>query len=181
MATFHLYAKPGHLIRRCQQIAVALFMEETRRFGITPVQYAALVAVQESPGIDQIGLVGRIAVDRSTAASVVERLEQKRWLRRLASREDRRKRLLSLTPAGEALLRKVESAVDRAQERILAPLSAEDRPRFMEMLERIVDLNNEESRAPVRGDRASLAAEIQRSAGRAGRSTNATGTAAFTL
>ena len=63
-----LYAMPGHLIRRCQQIAVALFVEETERFDLTPVQYAALVSVRENPGIDQVGLVGRIALDRSSAA-----------------------------------------------------------------------------------------------------------------
>jgi len=32
-----LYAKPGHLIRRLQQMAVAIFMEETADFNITPV------------------------------------------------------------------------------------------------------------------------------------------------
>jgi DNA-binding MarR family transcriptional regulator len=141
---------PGHLIRRCQQIAVALFVEETQRFDLTPVQYAALVSVRENPGIDQVGLVGRIALDRSSAAQVVERLEHKRWLRRQADRKDRRKNQLYLTPAGEALLKKVEPAVHRAQERMLAPLAADEAEQFMSMLERIVDFNNEQSRAPLR-------------------------------
>jgi len=47
-----LYSKPGHLIRRAQQIAVAIFMEECANFDLTPVQYAALVAIRENPGTD---------------------------------------------------------------------------------------------------------------------------------
>ncbi|MFZ2296723.1 MAG: MarR family transcriptional regulator, partial [Aquabacterium sp.] len=35
---------PGFYIRRLQQIAVAIFLEETQDFGITPVQFAALTA-----------------------------------------------------------------------------------------------------------------------------------------
>ena len=45
MSDFPLDALPGHYIRRLQQIAVALFLEETAEFGITPVQFAALQAV----------------------------------------------------------------------------------------------------------------------------------------
>ena len=63
--------KPGHLIRRLQQISVALFMEETRSFGITPVQYSALIAVANHPGIDQTALCNLIAFDRSTIGDVV--------------------------------------------------------------------------------------------------------------
>ena len=37
----------------------------------------------------------------------------------------------------------------RAQQRILAPLPAADRPRFMQMLKTLVDGNNEASRAPA--------------------------------
>jgi asparagine N-glycosylation enzyme membrane subunit Stt3 len=44
---------PGYHIRRLQQIAVAVFMEETQEFGVTPVQYAALSAVLRQPGMDQ--------------------------------------------------------------------------------------------------------------------------------
>src|SRR5712692_205584 len=42
-ALAELHGAPGHLIRRSQQIAVAIFMEETKAFDLTPVQYATLV------------------------------------------------------------------------------------------------------------------------------------------
>jgi hypothetical protein len=40
-----LHRQPGHLIRRAQQIAVAIFIEECAAFDLTPVQYASMVAI----------------------------------------------------------------------------------------------------------------------------------------
>ena len=48
-----LEALPGHYIRRLHQIAVAIFLQETQAHGLTPVQYAALQSVANTPGIDQ--------------------------------------------------------------------------------------------------------------------------------
>src|ERR671919_3197278 len=74
-----VYTKPGYLFRRMQQIAVSIFVEECRDFDLTPVQYAALVAIRTHPGIDATRLSAVIAFDRSTLGNVVERLAAK-WL-----------------------------------------------------------------------------------------------------
>jgi hypothetical protein len=47
-----VYAAPGYLFRRMQQIAVSIFVEECREHDLTPVQFAALVAIHNHPGID---------------------------------------------------------------------------------------------------------------------------------
>ena len=144
-----LYGAPGHLIRRCQQIAVAIFMDETKSFGLTPVQYAALVAVRARPAIDQTRLVKLIALDRSTIGSVVGRLEARGLIARRAGSVDRRTKLLHATRRGGALLDRIGDAVARAQIRILAPLAPAERVRFITMLARLVDINNTLSRAPL--------------------------------
>jgi DNA-binding MarR family transcriptional regulator len=144
-----IYSRPGHLIRRLQQIAVAIFMNETRRFNITPVQYSALLAVEMNPGIDQSTLVNIIAFDRSTIGNVVSRLESKKWIKRVPCAHDRRFNTLTITAEGRKVLRAIDSAVDRAQELILTPLKPSERPVFVEMLERLVKLNNSRSRVPL--------------------------------
>jgi MarR family len=83
-----IYSRPGHLIRRLQQIAVAIFMGETKRFNITPVQYSALLAIEMHPDIDQTTLVNIITFDRSTIGNVVGRLEGKKWIKRTADSRD---------------------------------------------------------------------------------------------
>src|SRR5471030_1646365 len=92
-----VYTKPGYLFRRMQQIAVALFVEECRAHDLTPVQFAALVAIHTHPGIDATRLSAVIAFDRSTLGNVIERLETKAYVERRPSREDKRTKLLYLT------------------------------------------------------------------------------------
>ncbi|MGJ4908126.1 MarR family winged helix-turn-helix transcriptional regulator [Bradyrhizobium sp. HKCCYLS2033] len=147
-----VYTKPGYLFRRMQQIAVSIFVEECREFDLTPVQYAALVAIQTHPGIDATRLSAVIAFDRSTLGSVIERLESKGHIKRKPSAEDKRVKLLYLTRTGGALLRAIMPAVDRAQARMLAPLKAADRKMLMALLAQLVDLNNGVSRVPLRAE-----------------------------
>jgi DNA-binding MarR family transcriptional regulator len=145
-----VYEQPGHLIRRAQQIAVAIFMEECAAFDVTPVQYAALVAIRENPGVDATRLSALVAFDRSTVGNVLERLEAKGVVARSASSEDRRVKVLHLTQVGQELLVAVEPAVGRAQARIVAPLKPEDQARLVALLGQLVALNNEFSRIPLR-------------------------------
>lgn len=145
-----LHDTPGHLIRRAQQIAVALFMEECAELDLTPVQYAALVAVREHPGIDATRLSSLIAFDRSTLGNVLERLETRKLVQRYASPDDKRVKLLRLSPAGVAMLARARVPVARAQQRVLAPLNPADRERFVALLEQLVEMNNEVSRVPQR-------------------------------
>src|SRR3954469_7127285 len=147
-----VYTAPGYLFRRMQQIAVSIFVEECRAFDLTPVQYAALVAIHTHPGIDATRLSAVIAFDRSTLGNVIERLESKAWVERKPSREDKRIKLLTLTKAGENLLRAIMPSVDRAQGRMLQPLKPKDRKTLMALMTQLVDINNEASRAPLRAE-----------------------------
>src|SRR5438445_13598774 len=98
-----VYDNPGYLFRRMQQIAVAIFAEECKAYDLTPVQYAALVAIRTHPGIDATRLSAVTAFDRSTLGNVIERLESKALVKRQPTREDKRIKLLTLTKAGENL------------------------------------------------------------------------------
>jgi len=144
-----LHRKPGYLIRRLQQMAVSIFLEETSRFEVTPVQYAAIAAVCVFPGIDQLRLANAIGFDRTTISGVVDRLESKGLVVRKVSGTDRRARLLFPTAAGIRLLEEVQEATDRVQNRILAPLSASEQKAFLEFLNRLVLSHNHSSRVPV--------------------------------
>jgi DNA-binding MarR family transcriptional regulator len=66
----------------------------------------------------------------------------------MASPTDRRVRLLQVTPAGEALLDQAIPGMLKAQQRILAPLPAAERPQFVAMLKTVVEASNGLSRAP---------------------------------
>jgi DNA-binding MarR family transcriptional regulator len=147
-----VYAAPGYLFRRMQQIAVSIFMEECRSFDLTPVQYAALIAMHTHPGIDATRLSAVIAFDRSTLGSVIERLEAKGYVERKPAPEDKRIKLLYLTKPGAAILREIIPVVERAQARMLQPLKPAARKTLLALLSQLVDLNNEASRVPLRAE-----------------------------
>ena len=136
--SFDFAKAPGHLVRRAQQIAVGLFMAELSTEDVTPVQFAILNAVMDTPGIDQITLAGRVAFDAATSGSVIGRLEAKAWIRREAAIEDRRRKLLWLTPAGQEATIQMKNAVLRVQENLLQPLTPEEAQQLVSLLAKLV-------------------------------------------
>src|SRR5688500_16507312 len=136
--SFDFQHAPGHLIRRAHQVAVAIFMEETGDFDVTPVQFAILNALIDDPGEDQVTLAGKVAFDAATFGSVIGRLEAKGWVRREPDGQDRRRKLLWVTPEGEAAAAAMKRAVAKAQTRILGPLDAAERRQLVELLGKLV-------------------------------------------
>src|SRR6516165_1435752 len=104
MSLTELYRTPGHLIRRLQQIAVALFVAKCETLDLTPVQYASLTVIRDVPDLDVTRLSSLVALDKATLAKVIERLEAKGWIVRESSGHDKRIKLLRITPNGRKVL-----------------------------------------------------------------------------
>jgi DNA-binding MarR family transcriptional regulator len=145
-----LLARPGFLIRRLHQLHCALFAEETRDFGITPVQYSLMTALDERGELDQNSLALEIGLERTTVADVVLRLHDRGVLERRQSAMDGRVRLVKLTRKGRALLKKMAGAVQRAHQRTVAKLPQVERDLFLLQMVKLVETNNDISGAPLR-------------------------------
>ncbi len=135
---FDIQNAVGHQIRRAQQLAVAIFMDETQGFDITPVQFAILTTLLAEPGEDQITLAGKVAFDAATSGSVVSRLEAKGLIRREPDANDKRRKLLWVTREGEAVAQQMKRAVGKSQARILSPLTVPEREQFSALLAKLV-------------------------------------------
>lgn len=134
-----LYDQPGHLIRRAQQIASQLFRDVLGP-DVTPVQYAILRMLQESPGIDQVTLARLVALDNSTTADIAARLETKGWIHRELL--PRRQRKLSLTQEGEAMLAAFVPNVHELHSRMLSAMEPEEQVEFKRLLHKFVQLHD---------------------------------------
>ena len=145
-----LRAAPGHLMRRGQQIAVSVFLDECRPWELTPLQFAVLAELHRHGPDDQVGLGGALALDRTTISVVVKKLEERGLVERCVSEKDRRSKLVSITRKGANLIREVLPAAEAAQDRMLAPLTASERAQFIRLLGKVANGNNSESRAPLR-------------------------------
>ena len=144
-----LWSRPGYLVRRLHQIHSALFLEECREFGITPVQYGLMTALQHHPGSDQVTLGGAVGIDRTNVADVLERLSERGLVHRERSERDRRSMIASLTDEGEKVTEHMHKNMQRAQERLLAPLLPEFRPAFLAMMTQLIEGNGQYSPAEL--------------------------------
>lgn len=150
-----LYRRPGFLIRRAQQIAVSLFLEETGALGVTNSQYGILLVLKHRPGIDQISVAKLLGLDRSTTALVMSKLEKAGLIERCIGAHDRRRHNLQLTRAGEKMLERLAEPARRAQARVLSPFSPEERAEFLRLLDKFVGKFNGSTRVPLETHRRS--------------------------
>jgi DNA-binding MarR family transcriptional regulator len=158
-----LYRRPGFLIRRAQQIAVSLFLEETGALGITSTQYGILLVLKHRPGIDQISVAKLLGLDRSTTGMVLAKLEKAGLIGRVVGKKDRRKRNLALTEAGERMLEKLADPARKAQTHVLSAFSPQERAAFLALLEKFIAKFNGSTRVPLENGLAERGSRARRS------------------
>lgn len=146
-----IYNMAGHLIRRLNQVTASVFQMRMHELGfdLTPVQFAALSAINANPGIDQATLAGVIAYDRATITGVLDRLVAKGLVVRQVSARDRRLREINLTDTGERVLAETIPTARALQDEILCGLSPEERQTFLALARKAADAANLLSRAPL--------------------------------
>ncbi|MBD0256731.1 MAG: MarR family transcriptional regulator [Cytophagales bacterium] len=104
---------------------------------ITPEQFRILTELWTQDGITQIELAARGKRDRASITRIVDLLEEKGLIARHDDPNDRRVKLICLTPPGRALEQKARPAAQRAIAATLAPLTAEERQALTALLEKI--------------------------------------------
>ena len=141
---------PGHLLRRCHQIAVAIFLDECQAFDLTPPQFATLSALSAYGALDKATIGGITALDRTTISLVLKNLQERGLVSSRPSEQDRRATLNQITPKGSAMLEAAQPDAVRAQQRMLSPLTDAERAELIRLLAKMADSNNLLSRAPQR-------------------------------
>jgi DNA-binding MarR family transcriptional regulator len=138
--TIDLRRTPGHLLRRAQQRAIDMFAQAVGENGLRPPQFAVLVTVYQSPGLNQTDLVDKTGIDRSTMAELIDRLVARGYIERRRGAADQRVNSLRITPAGIAALEGCAAAAMASQEAIMAPIPPEKRAAVLEALILLADL-----------------------------------------
>jgi DNA-binding MarR family transcriptional regulator len=129
-----LYARPGFLLRRAHQISAAVFEDECTSVGLTPAQFGVLTVLASAPGLDQSSLARALGFDKVTVLRVLRGLETRGLASRLPAADNKRSLSVTLTPAGEKLLELSQKPAERAYNRLLMPLSAEQQTQFLLLL-----------------------------------------------
>ncbi|KGD74857.1 MarR family transcriptional regulator [Tatumella morbirosei] len=145
-----LYSRPGFLIRRLHQIHCALFLEETKEFNVTPVQYSLLSVLEEYGEMDQLTLALRLGLERTSVAEVIPRLEERSLLERRVNESDKRMKMVKISRKGKNLLKKMSDLAAKAHERTIEALDESDKAVFLDLMTKLVKENNEFGKAPFK-------------------------------
>jgi DNA-binding MarR family transcriptional regulator len=122
-----------HLLHRASQSVEDLFSRAANS-GLTPRQLALLVTVASQPGCNQIEIVARTGIDRSTTAEMMKRMIKKGYVVRKRSERDTRSYVVHLTDKGRRALKNAEPVAKRVDEKVLRALGSRSAV-FLENLE----------------------------------------------
>lgn len=128
----------GHLLRRAYQVAGANLAARLERHALTPMQFAVLARLRERAPVSQ-NLLGRlVAMEPANIRDVVLRLKKRGLVRAERDRGDRRLILLSLTPAGAALVATLLPLSRESTAATLRPLHAREAELLRDLLRRVI-------------------------------------------
>jgi DNA-binding MarR family transcriptional regulator len=129
---------PTWLITQVNAHAHRLLAEGFARAGAHGYDYRLLAALAEFGPASQAALSRRTTIDRSDVVAALNELAADGFIQRSPDPEDARRNVVTITAAGGRQLRKLDRALDDVQEKLLAPLSASDRERFVRLLRRVL-------------------------------------------
>ena len=104
-------------LRQASRAVSRLYDQELRGVGLRTTQYSLLQLLRRSGEVRQRDLGGLTSLDETTLTRNLRPLIDSGWVA-IGTGEDRREKLVRLTEAGAAKLRKARPAWERAQERM---------------------------------------------------------------
>lgn len=134
----HLTAKPSWLLTQVAVHAHRLASEGFGEVGARGYHYRILAALAEFGVASQAELGRRCSMDRSDVVAAINELAAQEYVERTPDPDDRRRNRVTVTTAGRRQLRRMDQALDRVQDDLLGPLSAEDRQTLTSLLTRLL-------------------------------------------
>lgn len=143
LGTIPLPRAPMPMARRFMQIASAIWAEACADESLSHLEFGTLGALQREPHLDQISLAERVGVDRTNIGLILDQLEKAGFVERSVNPNDRRARVIQVTPNGVAAFARQAPKTAIVREKIFLQLSAAERETFYDLLERIIAANEQ--------------------------------------
>ncbi|TCR79523.1 MarR family transcriptional regulator [Rhizobium sp. BK376] len=131
----------GHLLRKAYQRHLAIFQDNAIDPSLTSVQFVTLCALRDNGPISQGELVKATAVDQATIRGIIDRLKSKNMIEISRDAYDGRKVIVSLMPAGEAILEQMYPRARSITEKTMGPLNPAEQVALLYLLRKIADVD----------------------------------------
>ena len=127
----------GHLLRCAHKRASAIFASILSHQQLTPPQCFSMVRLSEVGRLSQNHLGRLTAMHPATIQGVIQRLCERGLITRMPDRNNRRRIILQLTPAGSASVEALQVQMVETDDAILAPLDAGEKELLLSLLKRL--------------------------------------------
>ena len=127
----------GFHIRLAHVAVYRHFTETFAELELTQKQVSVLWLVADRPGISQIAVGQRLQMDRATTMTIVNRLQERDYLRRERSTSDARKQALFLTKTGCEALATAKGCIAEHEAWLKGRFTPDEVKKLVEMLARI--------------------------------------------
>jgi DNA-binding MarR family transcriptional regulator len=130
---------PTWLISRTYAHSHRLLTDGFAAAGVRSYHYRLLAALEEFGPASQADLGRRTSIDRSDVVAALNDLAGGGLIDRSPDAGDRRRNVITITQDGIEKLRALDEILGGVQEKLLAPLSADERTRLVELLTRLLE------------------------------------------
>ncbi|SFD71570.1 DNA-binding transcriptional regulator, MarR family [Streptomyces aidingensis] len=144
---------PSRLLAGAALVADRLVGERLAAEDAHKWHFAVLVTLAEAGAASQAELSRRTGIYRSDMVAVLNELADAACIRREPAPADRRRNVISLTPAGRRRLERLDTVIADAQRELLAPLTTGEQDELVRLLGLLTEHHRPPHPRPQRGAR----------------------------
>jgi MarR family transcriptional regulator, transcriptional regulator for hemolysin len=127
----------GFVLYEAARLYSKRFDQKARALGLSRAQCHVLVRLALNEGTNQARLAELLELEPISLARMVDRMEQAGWVERRADPDDRRARLLYLTPKAKPIFERILALGAETRGEALMGISQADRDRMIDLLSQV--------------------------------------------
>jgi len=137
------------LLKRLGMLAKERSFAAYEAAGFTPYQHAALLVLDEGVRETQGEIADVLGYDRGQLVGILDELEERDLIERKRDPTDRRRHIVSMTPAGRKALARLRAVSAKVEDEYLASLADEDREALHALLLRLAEVHEPRCAPPA--------------------------------
>jgi MarR family transcriptional regulator, lower aerobic nicotinate degradation pathway regulator len=137
-----LLASSGFLLARLGFAFKGKTIAKLEQAGFELYDYSVLAGLAEGASETQATIADALSIDPSRLVALLDSLEERDLIVRRRDPQDRRRHVVSITPAGTRELSRLRGMVKRVEDEFFAPLDPESRERFHGLLLQLAAAND---------------------------------------
>ncbi len=129
-----LDGRVGYMLRRAQIHIFRDFIQTMAELDIRPAQFSVLTVIDANKELTQRELGQTLGIEPARLVLMLDELERRELSKRSQAPNDRRSKVLSLTPKGKHYLKHLNELARTHEERVLSGLSPDERDQLLRLL-----------------------------------------------